>query len=271
MPCANIGTAKDVPTGRRHQLVQCGTNRPSRVQSPDDNWRSVTTKEVLRARCSGYGADEDIRRGQEAGFSDHVVKPVSLEDLKRAIARVRGVAPSWGDRSRQRSEVKPQRAESSLSSLRDESFTPLSLSRQQGSPHSGQRSVGHGGDEKKTPPVSGVFRRGENAPLRGSATVTLHHRRRGGQHCNWLISVTVLTELRSPWFRPSWWLVAPVLCTLTAMDDDDLHLWLQQEFKRLQLMWYCNGRGSPGYPERSTATYRHHDGPSAETAWCPEV
>ncbi|HEX3528021.1 MAG TPA: ATP-binding protein [Thermoanaerobaculia bacterium] len=37
---------------------------------------------------SGYGMDEDLKRSKEAGFSEHLVKPVGLEQLKDAIARV---------------------------------------------------------------------------------------------------------------------------------------------------------------------------------------
>ena len=37
---------------------------------------------------SGYGMDEDIRKSREAGFSEHVVKPVQVEHLQEAILRV---------------------------------------------------------------------------------------------------------------------------------------------------------------------------------------
>jgi len=37
---------------------------------------------------SGYGMDEDLKRSREAGFSEHLVKPVGLDQLKDAIARV---------------------------------------------------------------------------------------------------------------------------------------------------------------------------------------
>jgi PAS domain S-box-containing protein len=37
---------------------------------------------------SGYGMDEDIRKALDAGFSDHLVKPVNLNQLKQAITRV---------------------------------------------------------------------------------------------------------------------------------------------------------------------------------------
>ena len=37
---------------------------------------------------SGYGTEEDMRRSYEAGFSEHLVKPVNLDKLKAAIRRV---------------------------------------------------------------------------------------------------------------------------------------------------------------------------------------
>jgi signal transduction histidine kinase len=37
---------------------------------------------------SGYGMDDDLKRSRDAGFHAHLVKPVGLEELKQAIARV---------------------------------------------------------------------------------------------------------------------------------------------------------------------------------------
>ena len=37
---------------------------------------------------SGYGMEEDIRSSREAGFSEHLVKPVDLGNLRAAIERV---------------------------------------------------------------------------------------------------------------------------------------------------------------------------------------
>jgi len=37
---------------------------------------------------SGYGMDEDIRKSREAGFSDHLVKPISFAQLDQAIHRL---------------------------------------------------------------------------------------------------------------------------------------------------------------------------------------
>jgi signal transduction histidine kinase/CheY-like chemotaxis protein len=37
---------------------------------------------------SGYGMEEDIRKSQEAGFLDHITKPVNLDHLRAVIQRV---------------------------------------------------------------------------------------------------------------------------------------------------------------------------------------
>ncbi len=49
----------------------------------------------IKTRCgakgiamSGYGMEEDIRKGEQAGFSDHLVKPVNMSQLEQSIRRV---------------------------------------------------------------------------------------------------------------------------------------------------------------------------------------
>jgi two-component system CheB/CheR fusion protein len=37
---------------------------------------------------SGYGMEEDIKKGEQAGFSDHLVKPVNLAQLQQSLRRV---------------------------------------------------------------------------------------------------------------------------------------------------------------------------------------
>ena len=39
---------------------------------------------------SGYGMKEDMRKSREAGFVEHVVKPVNLAQLRAVIQRVTG-------------------------------------------------------------------------------------------------------------------------------------------------------------------------------------
>jgi len=54
-----------------------------------DLMRSLRARNHLRGiALSGYGMSEDIQLNQEAGFSEHLVKPVDLKKLQEAMARV---------------------------------------------------------------------------------------------------------------------------------------------------------------------------------------
>ena len=44
------------------------------------------TRDVPALALSGFGMDEDLQRSLDAGFSDHLTKPVSLDRLQSAIA-----------------------------------------------------------------------------------------------------------------------------------------------------------------------------------------
>jgi two-component system CheB/CheR fusion protein len=56
---------------------------------------------ALLVALSGYGRDEDRRRGREAGIDHHLVKPVELRELEKVLAgvRVQGRAQAAEDRS----------------------------------------------------------------------------------------------------------------------------------------------------------------------------
>jgi two-component system CheB/CheR fusion protein len=65
----------------------------SDVGLPDGNGmdllRVLRTKHPIRGiAISGFGMDADIAKSMEAGFAEHLVKPVKLEKLEAAIARV---------------------------------------------------------------------------------------------------------------------------------------------------------------------------------------
>jgi DNA-binding response OmpR family regulator len=42
---------------------------------------------------SGYGTESDVRSSQDAGFSEHLVKPVDLASLEAAVQRVANGGP----------------------------------------------------------------------------------------------------------------------------------------------------------------------------------
>jgi len=87
----DVETAKRLTDARRFDVVI------SDLGLPDGTGLDVMKH--LRARhgipaiaVSGYGMEEDVRQTREAGFSEHLVKPIDLPKLQAAIARVMG----WG-------------------------------------------------------------------------------------------------------------------------------------------------------------------------------
>ena len=42
-------------------------------------------EKAVLAALTGYGSDEDRRRGQEAGFDQYLVKPADPDDLRRLL------------------------------------------------------------------------------------------------------------------------------------------------------------------------------------------
>jgi CheY-like chemotaxis protein len=39
---------------------------------------------------SGYGMEDDVRRSRDAGFIDHLTKPINVQQLRAAIERIAG-------------------------------------------------------------------------------------------------------------------------------------------------------------------------------------
>jgi two-component system, sensor histidine kinase len=58
--------------------------------------RDPQLSDVLLIALTGYGAQEDQRRAIEAGFDQHMTKPVSFQDMSRALASL--TAESLTDR-----------------------------------------------------------------------------------------------------------------------------------------------------------------------------
>lgn len=52
----------------------------ARLKKLDDDLESVA--------ISGFGFEEDVKRSFEAGFSNHLTKPIQVATLEREIARV---------------------------------------------------------------------------------------------------------------------------------------------------------------------------------------
>jgi signal transduction histidine kinase/ActR/RegA family two-component response regulator len=56
--------------------------------------QSDSTASTTLIAVTGYGQDSDRLRAQEAGFSEHLVKPVELESLQRVLDRIRREMPA---------------------------------------------------------------------------------------------------------------------------------------------------------------------------------
>jgi PAS domain S-box-containing protein len=56
-----------------------------------DLMREISRRHGLSGiAVSGFGTEEDIRQSREAGFAEHLTKPIDLRDLERALQRVVG-------------------------------------------------------------------------------------------------------------------------------------------------------------------------------------
>jgi CheY-like chemotaxis protein len=85
-----VGTVADAmsaATSNRYDLILCDLSLPD--GSGHDLIRRLRLEQNVPAiALSGYGMEDDIRQSHEAGFNDHLTKPVSLPQLRQAIQRV---------------------------------------------------------------------------------------------------------------------------------------------------------------------------------------
>ena len=56
--------------------------------------RSAAPAPVRGIALSGFGMEEDVRKSREAGFDEHLTKPVNLQRLEAAILRVAAARPA---------------------------------------------------------------------------------------------------------------------------------------------------------------------------------
>jgi CheY-like chemotaxis protein len=82
---AAVGTAAHVP----FDLLLCDLGLPdgSGLELMRQ-LRSRAVKPFKAIAISGFGMEEDLRATREAGFNDHLVKPVNLVELKAAMQRI---------------------------------------------------------------------------------------------------------------------------------------------------------------------------------------
>ena len=53
-----------------------------------DLMRALADRKICGIALSGFGMEEDIARSKEAGFAEHLIKPVSFQSLQETIGRV---------------------------------------------------------------------------------------------------------------------------------------------------------------------------------------
>ncbi|HEX4961098.1 MAG TPA: ATP-binding protein [Thermoanaerobaculia bacterium] len=82
----DLRSARAVAASRELDLVVSDLGLPDGTGF--DLMRELRDRYGLKGiAVSGYGMEDDLRRSKEAGFAEHLVKPVDVEKLKAALAR----------------------------------------------------------------------------------------------------------------------------------------------------------------------------------------
>ena len=74
------------PDGEPFQALVCDLGLPDGNGIDIVLRLKIETPNIAAVALSGFGTDDDIRRSREAGFHEHLVKPASIQDLRRALA-----------------------------------------------------------------------------------------------------------------------------------------------------------------------------------------
>ncbi len=94
-PTETIAAARDAASGRTFDLVISDLGLPD-----GDGYEMMRElREAYKLRgiaLSGYGTDDDVRRSREAGYSAHLIKPVSVDSLTSALRDASGCHHSAG-------------------------------------------------------------------------------------------------------------------------------------------------------------------------------
>ena len=88
-----VKTAHDVASGVRIASAEPFDLLISDIGLPDgtgyDLLSKINEQHPMKAiAMSGFGMDEDLRKSREAGFSEHLVKPVDVPELLQAVRRI---------------------------------------------------------------------------------------------------------------------------------------------------------------------------------------
>jgi CheY-like chemotaxis protein len=83
----NTRSALEIMASEKFDVVLCD------IGLPDGSGYEVIAqakqkRPVKAVAITGFGTDEDIRRGKEAGFDFHLVKPVDFHELRSVLDKV---------------------------------------------------------------------------------------------------------------------------------------------------------------------------------------
>jgi signal transduction histidine kinase len=88
----NVAAALKLADAETFDLVVSDIGLPD--GSGLDLMRQLRAKRPVKGiALSGYGMQEDVRRSQDAGFTEHLTKPVSLHQLEAAVQRILDDSP----------------------------------------------------------------------------------------------------------------------------------------------------------------------------------
>jgi CheY-like chemotaxis protein len=89
----NVADALDLAAAEPFDVLVSDIGLPD--ASGYDLMRQLKDRHGLRGiALSGYGMEDDMRRSREAGFDDHIVKPVNVAVLREAIRRMAAELPA---------------------------------------------------------------------------------------------------------------------------------------------------------------------------------
>ena len=93
-----VGAALEAWAGESYDLVVSDLGLPD--GSGLDLMRQLREQDArVPGICmSGFGMESDVRASQEAGFSEHLIKPVDMQQLHAAIRRLLSSVTAGGDR-----------------------------------------------------------------------------------------------------------------------------------------------------------------------------
>jgi CheY-like chemotaxis protein len=84
---SNVADALRIADAEAFDVVVSDIGLPD--ASGYDLMRQLSRRHGIKGiALSGYGMDEDMRRSREAGFVDHLTKPISLPQLEAVLRRV---------------------------------------------------------------------------------------------------------------------------------------------------------------------------------------